>query len=144
MTRHATEDVSAHEYLRPGHLAASRWVALPQLCQDADAVNSWQDISVRPEGTDQRGFTVALCTNEVLEGDFEEGIGPHPREKLPAGEAFAVSVESMAVYLARPFTAAAALAHTEVLLVEAGVPVASLEEVGREDFYGGLAERRAS
>jgi hypothetical protein len=71
-----------------------------------------------------------------LETDFEEGAGPHPRELLPPGEGFALSLERMAVYLARPFSLADALGWTEFLMKRAGIPVASLEEVGRDAFYG--------
>lgn len=129
---------ASNAYLRPEHLAASRWVALPELGSEGFAV-SWQDVSVRPEGPHaggHEGFTVALCTDELLEEDFAEGVGPHPRERLPAGEDFALDVGGMAVYLARSFTNAEALALTELLLREAGIPVASLAEVGRDEFYG--------
>jgi hypothetical protein len=120
--------------LKAGHLAATRWVALAHL--SADGLDSWQDVGVRPEGSDAR-FTVEIVTNEVLEDDFESGTGPHPRHKLPAGADAALDVQRMAVYLARPFTPAEALAYTEALLVEAGVPLLSLEEVGRAAFYPG-------
>lgn len=128
------QDASPNRYVRPEHLSASRWLALPQLCHDVGSTHSWQDISVRPEGT-QRGFTIALCTNEILEEEFNEGVGPHPRTLLAPGEPFALSVDGMAVYLARPFTDPSALSLVELLLGEAGIPVSSLEEVDREMFY---------
>ena len=131
----------ASGYLDPGHLAAARWVAHPELLVGPQA--AWQDVSLRPEGGGV-GFTVELCTTEVLEQDHENAAGPHPREKLPAGEGIALDVGRMAVYLARPFTRMEALACSEALLVEAGVSVISLKEVSRRDFYGGLTERRPS
>ena len=154
-----TTDVptTAHGYLLPGHLSATRWLALPQLCIGGEGV--WQDVSLRPEteaspvthpsgcarsgvpdlGSARlrpRGFTVEICTSEVLEEDHENAAGPHPRELLPAGAEAAFDVGRMAVYLARPFTPVEALAYAEILLLEAGVPVASLEEVDRDAFYG--------
>ena len=129
-------DEAAGNYLSPEHLTATRWVALPQCCGDGSGRDSWQDVSVRPEGS-RSGFTIEVATAEVLEADFEEGAGPHPRELLPPGEGFALSLERMAVYLARPFSPAEALGWTEVLMRCAGIPVASLEEVGRDAFYGG-------
>ncbi len=42
----------------------------------------------------------------------------------------------MAVYLARPFSPAEALGWAEILMRCAGIPVASIEEVGRDAFYG--------
>ena len=135
----ATADGDPNDYLLPAHLAATRWLALPELFVGATA--SWQDVSLRPENSD-RGFTVEICTYEVLEEDFDtpEGCvtaaGPHPRELLPseAGAEAALDVGRMAVYLRRPFAPAEALAYAEALLVEAGVPVASLEEVDRDGF----------
>lgn len=62
-------------------------------------------------------------------------MGPHPRTLLAPGEPFALSVDGMAVYLARPFTDPSALSLVELLLGEAGIPVSSLEEVDREMFY---------
>ena len=143
----------ANRYLVAEHLSATRWLALPELATDGEG--TWQDVSLRPElcceappvgdpgspSPGLRGFTVEICTSEVLEEDFENGAGPHPRELLPAGEEAALDVERMAVYLARPFTLTEALAYAELLLLEAGVPVASLEEVERDTFYGGLAGR---
>ena len=140
-------------YLRPEHLSSREWAALPQLVVGGTA--DWQDVSVRPiTGGEPRtsGFTVEVCTNEVLEGDrgTPEGCvtaaGPHPRELLPgeAGAEAALDVGRMAAYLARPFTPAEALAWTEVLLVEAGVPVRSLEEVDRDAFYGKISGERSS
>ena len=127
-------DEAAGEYVSPEHLSALRWVALPQCCGDGSGRNSWQDVSVRPEGS-RSGFTIEVATAEVLEADFEEG--PHPRELLSPGEGFALSLERMAVYLARPFSGVEALGWAEVLMRCAGIPVASLEEVGRDAFYGG-------
>ncbi len=128
--------MSANDYVKPEHLRASRWVALPQLEADGELA-SWQDVSVMPEGQ-ERGFTIALSSTEALEADFEAGEGPHPRELLPKdpGEAFALDTGRMAVYTFRPFTRAQALCYAEALMVEAGIPVASLEEVGRDEFYG--------
>ena len=128
-------DEAAGDYVSPEHLSATRWVALPQFCRDGSGRDSWQDVSVRPEGS-RSGFTIEVATAEVLEADFEEGAGPHPRELLPPGEGFALSLGRMAVYLARPFSPAEALGWTEVLMRCAGIPVASLEEVGRDAFYG--------
>ena len=129
-------DVAVGDYVSPEHLSATRWVALPQFCRDGSGRDSWQDVSVRPEGS-RSGFTVEVATSEVLEADFEEGAGPHPRELLPPGEGFALSLGRMAVYLARPFSPAEALGWTEVLMRYAGIPVVSLEEVGCDAFYGG-------
>ena len=131
----AGAEEAASEYISPEHLSASRWVALLQVCRDGSGRDSWQDVSVRPEGS-RSGFTVEVATSEVLEADFEEGAGPHPRELLPPGEGFALSVERMAVYLARPFSSAEALGWAEVLMRCAGIPVVSLEEVDRDAFYG--------
>lgn len=128
-------DEARSEYISSEHLSAKHWVALLQFCRDGSGRDFWQDVSVRPEGS-QSGFTVEVATSEVLEADFEEGAGPHPRELLPPGEGFALSVERMAVYLARPFSPAEALGWAEVLMRCAGIPVASLEEVGRDAFYG--------
>ena len=129
----ATADGDPNDYLLPAHLAATRWLALPELFVGATA--SWQDVSLRPENSD-RGFTVEICTYEILEEDFEHEQGPHPRELLPseAGAEAALDVGRMAVYLRRPFAPAEALAYAEALLVEAGVPVGSLEEVDRDGF----------
>ena len=127
---------TASDYVSPEQLSATRWVALPQFCRDGSVRDSWQDVSVRPEGS-RSGFTVEVATSEVLEADFEQGAGPHPRELLPPGEGFALSLERMAVYLARPFSQAEALGWTEVLMRCAGIPAASFEEVGRDAFYGG-------
>ena len=138
-------------YLRPQHLSSREWAALPQLVVGGTA--DWQDVSVRPVACTEAptsGFTVEVCTHKVLEGDHgtPEGCvtaaGPHPRELLPAGSEVALDVGRMAVYLARPFTPAEALAWTELLLLEAGVPVRSLEEVGVDEFYAGLARRGAT
>ncbi len=129
----------ANDYLPAGHTDEPRWAALAQLRVDDPA--DWQDVSVRPAvGRNRKtsGFTVALCTIAVLEEDFADGVGPHPREKLPDGEDFALAVDKMCVYLRRPFSPPEALFWTEALLREAGVPVASLVEVGREEFYAGL------
>ena len=128
-------DEAASHYVSPEHLSATRWVALPQFCREGLGRESWQDVSVRPEGS-RSGFTVEVVTSEVLKTDFEEGAGPHPRELLPPGEGVALSLERMAVYLARPFSPAEALGWTEVLMRHAGIPVASLEEVARDAFYG--------
>ena len=128
-------DEAAREYVSPEHRSATRWVALPQCYGDGSGRDTWQDVSVRPEGS-RSGFTIEVATAEVLEADFEEGAGPHPRELLPPGEGFALSLERMAVYLARPFSPAEALGWTEVLMRRAGIPVASLEEVGRDAYYG--------
>lgn len=141
----ASEAAVENCYLRPEHLSSREWAALPQLVVGGTA--DWQDVSVRPVGgpaggeAPTSGFTVEVCTNEVLEGDHEHAAGPHPRELLPAGSEAALDVGRMAVYLARPFTAAEALAWTELLLLEAGVPVRSLEEVGVDEYYAGLAGR---
>jgi hypothetical protein len=129
-------DEAASDYVSPEHLSATRWIALPQCCRGGLGRDSWQDVSVRPEGS-RSGFTIEVATSEVLEADFEEGAGPHPRELLPHGEGFALSLGRMAVYLAHPFSGAEALGWTEVLMRCAGIPVASLEEVGRDAFYGG-------
>ena len=126
---------AAGDYVSPEHLSESRWVALPQFFRDGSGRDSWQDVSVRPEGS-RSGFTIEVATSEVLEADFEEAAGPHPRELLPPGEVYALSLERMAVYLARPFSPAEALGWAEVLMRCAGIPVASLEEVGRDAFYG--------
>lgn len=148
-----------NDYLARHHLSATRWLALPELYIGGEGL--WQDVSLRPEiageaqpagdpGTARfgarlgpEGLTVEICTSEVLEEDFENAAGPHPRDLLPAGSEAAFDVGRMAVYLARPFTPLEALAYTEILLVEAGIPVASLEEVDRDEFYGGVAGRRA-
>ena len=147
----ASEAAVENGYLRPEHLSSREWAALPQLVVGGTA--DWQDVSVRPVGgppgceAPTSGFTVEVCTNEVLEGDHDtpEGCvtaaGPHPRELLPAGSEAALDVGRMAVYLARPFTPAEALAWTELLLLEAGVPVRSLEEVGVDEYHAGLAGR---
>lgn len=143
---------TANRYLRPEHLSATRWLALPELSVGGSGI--WQDVSLRPELRREagpladpsadpeiarprpEGFTVEICTSEVLEEDFEHAAGPHPRELLPPGAEVALDVGRMAVYLARPFSSAEALAYSEALLVEAGVPVASLEEADRDAFYG--------
>lgn len=122
------------EYVSPEHLEHSRWLALVQLCEMDGGPHVWQDVSVRPEGSTS-GFTMEVASCEVLEQDFAEGLGPHPRELLPPGDAFALSVERMAVYLARPFSSTEALGWAEALMGRAGIPVSSLEEVGREVFY---------
>lgn len=144
--------VQANDYLLPEHLSATRWLALPELYVGDDGA-AWQDVSLRPElGCDAstpgalgiarlrpQGFTVEICANEVLEEDFEHAAGPHPRELLPAGEEAAFDVSRMAVYVARPFNHMEALAYAELLMVEAGIPVRSLEQASREEFYGGSA-----
>ena len=126
---------AASDHVSPEHLSATRWVALLQFCRDGSGRDSWQDVSVRPEAS-RSGFTVEVATSQVLEADFEEGAGPHPRELLPPGEGVALSLERMGVYLARPFSPPEALGWTEVLMRHAGIPVASLEEVARDAFYG--------
>ncbi len=128
-------------FLKPEHRPAARWVALPQLV--VGDPTTWQDVSVRPEGATS-GFTVALCSYEILETDFEEGVGPDPNQLLPPGDEFALDPASMNVYLARPFSPAEALFWTEALLAEAGVPVSFLEEVDPDRFYGPLDADDAS
>jgi hypothetical protein len=126
-----------NDYLSPEHLGVSHWLALPQL--EVGSSSSWQDVSVRPAGSPE-GFTVALYTNEILEEDFSERVGPHPRDLLPdeAGEEAALDVSRMAVYLRGPFSPAGALFYTEAVMVEAGIAAASLAEVAREEFYAGV------
>ncbi len=122
------------EYVSPEHLEHSRWLALVQLCEMDWGPHVWQDVSVRPEGSTS-GFTMEVASCEVLEQGFTEGVGPHPRELLPPGNDFALSVERMAVYLARPFSSTEALSWAEALMGRAGIPVSSLEEVSRDVFY---------
>jgi len=136
--------VPANDCVRPCHLATTHWVALPQL-ETEGGLSSWQDVSVRPEANAGEGihplpapgFTIELISYEVLEQDFEGGGGAHPRELLPgfpSEEEVALDTSRMAVYTSRPFTPAQSLSYVEALMVEAGIPVASLKEVDRDEF----------
>ena len=131
--------MTVHAHTRSERFSETRWLARTDLV--AYGPDSWQDVSVRPEGTPERswcaadGFTVAIYTHDLLRKDFEEGVGPDPDTLLdPAAEA-TLDVPNLAVYVARPFGPAEALFYTEALMVEAGVRVASLEEVGGERFF---------
>ena len=136
--------MTVHAHTRPERSSETRWLARTDLvAYDPD---SWQDVSVRPEGTPERswcaadGFTVAIYTHDLLREDFEEGVGPDPDTLLDPGAGtpewcVTLDVPNLAVYVARPFSPAEALFYTEALMVEAGVRVASLEEVGGERFF---------
>ena len=130
--------MTAHAHTRPERFSETRWLARTNVV--AHDPDSWQDVSVRPEDTPQGcvadGFTVAIHTHDLLREVFEEGVGPDPDTLLldPGAEA-TLDVPNLAVYVARPFSPAAALFYTEALMVEAGVRVASLEEVGGEPFF---------
>ncbi len=62
---------------RPRGDLAGRWVACPVLV--AADPDTWQDVMVRPEvaggAGGAEGFTIAICSREVLEADFAEGFG---------------------------------------------------------------------
>ena len=124
--------MTAHPHTRPERFPETRWIARTNVV--AHDPDSWQDVSVRPEHRAD-GFTVAIYTHDLLREDFEEGVGPDPDTLLDPDAEATLDVPNLAVYVARPFSPAAALFYTEALLVEAGVRVASLEEVGGERFF---------
>ena len=138
--------MTVHAHTRPERFSETRWLARTDLvAYDPD---SWQeDVSVRPEGTPERswcaadGFTVAIYTHDLLREDFDTpegcvtGVGPDPDTLLDPGAVATLDVPNLAVYVARPFGPAEALFYTEALMVEAGVRVASLKEVGGERFF---------
>ena len=124
--------MTAHAHTRPERFEEARWLAHPNLV--AGDPDSWQDVSVKPEGGAQ-GFTVAIYTHELLEEDFEAGVGPDPEGLVDPNAEATLDIPNLAVYVARPFGPAEALSYTEALMVEAGVAVASLEEVGAERFF---------
>lgn len=129
--------MTAHAHTRPERFSATRWLARPNVV--ANDPDSWQDVSVRPEGTPKgcvaQGFTVAIYTHELLEEDFEAGVGPDPEDLVDPNAEATLDVQDLAVYVARPFSPAEALFYVEALMVEAVVPVASLEEVDAERFF---------
>ena len=129
--------MTAHAHTRPERFSEARWLARTNVV--AHDPDSWQDVSVRPENRAD-GFTVAIYTHDLLREDFEEGVGVGSDALLDpdAGTpewCVTLDVPNLAVYVARPFGPAAALFYTEALMVEAGVRVASLEEVGGERFF---------
>ena len=124
--------MTAHPHTRPERFSETRWLARTNVV--AHDPDSWQDVSVRPENRAD-GFTVAIYTHELLREDFEEGVGPDPDALLDPDAEATLDVPNLAVYVARPFGPAEALFYTEALMVEAGVRVASLEEVGGERFF---------
>ena len=129
--------MTAHAHTRPERFSETRWLARTNVV--AHDPDSWQDVSVRPEDTPQGcvtdGFTVAIYTHDLLREDFEEGVGPDPDALLDPDAVVTLDVPNLAVYVARPFGPVEALFYTEALMVEAGVPVASLQEVGGERFF---------
>ena len=137
--------MTAHAHTRPERFSETRWLARTNVVANDPRRSHWQDVSVGPEDTPQGcvagGFTVAIYTHDLLREDFEEGVGPDPDTLLLDPDAgtpewcVTLDVPNLAVYLARPFGPAEALFYTEALMVEAGVPVASLQEVGGERFF---------
>ncbi|WP_166180558.1 hypothetical protein [Rubrobacter tropicus] len=137
--------MTAHAHTRPEHFSETRWPARTNVVAHDPRRSHWQDVSVRPENRAD-GLTVAIYTHALLREDFDTpegcvtGVGPDP-DTLPDPEAgtpewcVTLDVPNLAVYLARPFGPAEALFYTEALMVEAGLPAASLEEVGGERFY---------
>ena len=124
--------MTAHAHTRPERFSDTRWLARPNVV--AHDPDSWQDVSVRPEDGAQ-GFTVAIYTHELLEEDFGAGVGPDPETLVDPDAEATLDVPNLAVYVARPFSPAEALFYTEALMVEAGVRVGSLQEVGGERFF---------
>ena len=131
--------MTAHFHTRPERFSEARRLARTNVVAHDPRRSHWQDVSVRPENRAE-GFTVAIYTHDLLREDFEEGVGPDPDTLLDpdAGTpewCVTFDVPNLAVYVARPFGPAEALFCTEALMVEAGVRVASLEEVGGERFF---------
>ena len=124
--------MTAHPHTRPERFSETRWLARTNVV--ANDPDSWQDVSVRPEHRAD-GFTVAIYTHELLREDFEEGAGPDPDALLDPDAEATLDVPNLAVYVRCPFGPAEALFYTEALMVEAGVRVASLQEVGGERFF---------
>ncbi len=124
--------MTAHAHTRPERFSDTRWLARPNLV--AHNPDSWQDVSVRPENRTD-GFTVAIYTHQLLEEDFEAGVGPDPETLVDPDVGATLDVPNLAVYVARPFSPNEALFYVEALMVEAGVAVASLEEVDDERFF---------
>ncbi len=132
--------MTAHAHTRPERFSETRWLARPNVV--AHDPDSWQDVSVRPEDRAD-GFTVAIYTHRLLEEDFEAVVGPDPEALVDPDAEATLDVPNLAVYVARPFSPDEALFYVEALMVEAGVAVSSLEEVGADRFFPLVADKAA-